>query len=356
MIWRKERKIELNTVDVNILRKYAKQSNPMEEILKCNIPNNLPPILTPHHLPLMIHNCASEYRFWEYYHEMMGFSNNPEEHYFRMEIPKSDGGVRVVYRVRSALANIQHWILRFILEELPISQHATAYAKGKKITDNAAPHVGQHVVVKADIKDFFGSVGFISVYHVFKSAGYSDNVSVLLANLCCCRGHLMQGACTSPALSNLCFRVIDDKISGFCAERDITYTRYSDDMTFSGNFAPGEVIIFLRDLLKAYGFTMNEKKTKVLRQHQRQIVTGAVVNSKMQPSKEYRRRIRQEMYYLRKFGLLEHLERNCGKYPTPIHYLESLYGKMNYVLQFDPDNAELIQWMREVDKILYSIF
>ena len=85
-------------------------------------------------------------------------------------------------------------------------------------------------------------------------------------------------------------------------------------------------------------------------------ITGAVVNSKLQPTKEYRRKIRQEMYYLQKFGLLEHLERQQGDYLTPFHYLDALYGKMNYVLQYLPDDEELLGWMREVDRIANSMF
>ncbi len=358
MIWRKREKVYLSTADVSILRKYAGHVNPMDEILKSDIPENLPPLLTPYHLPLFMHNFKRAYNFWECYRDIMSCSNHPEEYYRCHELPKRDGKVRKVYAVSGALAQVQHWILRNILDELPVNPHAMAYVKGKSLLDNANPHAGKKLVVKADIKDFFGSVKYVSVYHVFKSVGYSESVSTLLANLCCLRGHIMQGACTSPALSNLCFAVIDEKISAFCAERSITYTRYSDDMTFSGDFAPSELITYLRSLLKFYGFTMNDKKTKVLYRHHRQTVTGAVVNERPQPSKEYRRRIRQEVYFIRKYGVLGHMDRlkdnKC--YVSPINYLESLIGRMNYVLQYTPDDEEMLSWMDEIDKIEQGLF
>ena len=128
-------------------------------------------------------------------------------------------------------------------------------------------------------------------------------------------------------------------------------------MTFSGSFDPGELITFLRGLLKAYGFTMNDKKTKVLYQHHRQIVTGAVVNKKPQPSKEYRRKIRQEIYYIRRYGYLDHLDRRNGEeYPTPLHYLDAINGKINYLLQYSPDDEELLKWKYEIEEIGNSIF
>ena len=358
MIWRKREKVYLNTVDVHILRKYAGHQNPMDEILNSHISENLPPVLTVYHMPILMHNFSKVYSFWTSYRELMYCSNHPEESYRRLVLPKRDGKMRTVYEVSGCLAQAQHWILRNILDEIPVSKHATAYIKGKNLLDNAKPHVGKKLVVKADIEDFFGNVKYISVYHVFKSAGYSESVSALLANLCCCKGHIMQGACTSPALSNLCFRAIDDKISAFCAQRGITYTRYSDDMTFSGDFAPGELIAYLRGLLKFYGFTMNDSKTKVLYRNHRQTVTGAVVNERPQPSKDYRRRIRQEVYYIRKYGVLEHMDRlkdnKC--YVSPINYRESLIGRINYVLQYNPGDEELEGWINELDKIEQSVF
>ena len=345
-------------MDVHILRKKANHINPMEEILKSDIPENLPPILTVYHLPILMHNFPRVISFWRSFRELVHFSRHPEECYTCLQLPKRDGKMRTVYRVRGDLENVQRWILRNILDELPVSRHAMAYVKGKTLINNAGPHVGKKLVVKADIKDFFGNVKFISVYHVFKSAGYCESVAAFLANLCCCNGHIMQGACTSPALSNLCFKAIDDKISQFCKERDIIYTRYSDDMTFSGDFAPAELITYLRSLLKFYGFTMNDKKTKVLYSHHRQVVTGAVVNYMVQPPKDYRRRIRQEVYYIRKYGVLGHMDRlKDGKcYVSPVNYLESLIGRINYVLQFNPGDGELRGWIRELEDIEQSIF
>ncbi len=358
MIWRKNKEAELSTVDVNILRKWTGQSNPVEEILKSSIQENLPPILTPYHLPILMHNVSDEYEFWKYYKEITDYSNNPEECYHRLEIPKRDEKVRVVYRICGGLELIQRWILINILNELKVSEHAKAYVKGTRLQENAYAHTGQKVVVKTDIKEFFNNINFLSVYNVFRQAGYPENVSVLFANLCCRKGQLVQGACTAPVLSNLCFKVLDDKISEFCKVREIIYTRYSDDMTFSGDFVPGELIVFLKKLLYAYGFTLNDKKTKVLYRHRRQTVTGAVVNDKAQPPKPYRRKIRQEMYYIKKYGLLEHMDMLKGEkeYVSPWHYVESLYGRINYVLQYNQNDEELKAWLHELDKIEQSIF
>ena len=134
----------------------------------------------------------------------------------------------------------------------------------------------------------------------------------------------------------------------------IAYTRYCDDMSFSGDFKPGPLIEKVRRFLNAMGFAVNEKKTKVLRQGQRQTVIGIVVNQKQQMPAAYRRQIRQEMYYCKKYGVRSHVIRTGqseyiadssksrdGKRVFQRRFVQHLLGKISYALYINPEDTKL---------------
>ena len=119
------------------------------------------------------------------------------------------------------LMKLQRWILRNILEQLEVSPVSFAYRKGVCLKDNAAPHVGKKQMVKADISHFFETVSYGKVYGGFAEAGYDKPVATLLAKLCTLRGHLPQGAPSSPALANLVMGRFDEIVCAYCDERGI---------------------------------------------------------------------------------------------------------------------------------------
>src|SRR5262249_29867281 len=153
------------------------------------------------------------------------------------------------------LASAQKWILRNIVEKLPVDEPAHGFVPGRSILTNAQPHAGKAFVVNLDLRDFFPSIAFPRVRSVFQRAGYSPAVATILALLCteCPRKvvtydgatyhvatsprGLPQGACTSPSLSNLVARRLDRRLSGLARRMGLTYTRYADDLTFSGDAA-----------------------------------------------------------------------------------------------------------------------
>ena len=121
-------------------------------------------------------------------------------------------------------------------------------------------------------------------------------------------------------------------------------------MTFSGSFSPGQVTAKVRGFLGRLGFQLNPEKTRVIHQGQRQIVTGIVVNEKAQTAKAYRRRLRQEIYYIEKFGICEHLK-NIHSPQTPENYLKSLEGTIRYCLQINPQDVQLLKLWEKFEKI-----
>ena len=170
--------------------------------------------------------------------------------------------------------------------------------------------------------------------------------------LCYHKDALPQGAPSSPAITNIILYEFDELIGQWCRERDISYTRYCDDMTFSGDFDPAEVVRFVRLESRKMGFLLNEQKTRIQRPGQQQTVTGIVVNEKLSIPADYRRKLRQELYYCRKFGIQEHLQRIGLETPEEMYRMR-LLGKINYVLQVHPDDKDMLdarKWLQQSTK------
>ena len=270
-------------------------------------------------------------------------SNSLEKHYRQVCLPKKDGGVRTLSVPDPLLKAIQRRITQVLLVHMPVSSYATAYRYGGSTCRNAAPHVRQPVVLKLDIQHFFDSILYSSVKErVFPPNIYAEPLRVLLSMLCYHGQSLPQGAPSSPAITNILLSDFDQEVGAWCAGRQIRYTRYCDDMTFSGQFTPQDVIAFVQDRLRPLGLFLNAKKTQVLSSGQRQVVTGLVVNEKLGVPAHDLRSLRQEIYYCRKYGVSSHMAR-LGISEAEEHYLMRLMGKVNYVLQVTPDKGEFRQ-------------
>ena len=271
--------------------------------------------------------------------------------YLTVNIPKSGGGVRVLHPPEPLLKHVQNAILRKILYALPISPHATAYAPGRQLTDNASPHVGKRYLLKMDITDFFGSIRFEQVYGaVFNTRRFPRQVGAMLTALCCHKDALPQGAPTSPALSNLVMKRFDDHMGQWCQKRGITYTRYCDDMVFSGDTPLYPAYARAKRLLEDMGFEIHEKKTRFISRGSRQGVTGLTVNDKVAVDGHYKRRLRQEVHCALKYGIEDAWLRVDGGLDTatPGRYRHRLLGQMNYVLQIEPNNRWFSEALREL--------
>lgn len=288
---------------------------------------------------------------------LYSLSNRTERHYRETRIPKKGGGSRRLLVPDGLLKGVQRNILHHCLDGRSISAHACAYREGLSPIDNAAPHSGgdkDKLLLKLDIRNFFDSILFPRVYGAaFPESLFPPAAAGLLTHLCCCYDRLPQGAPTSPAISNLVMKPFDDHIGKWCEARRITYTRYCDDLAFSGVFDAGEVYRKVRGMLEAMGFTLNPRKTVVANQGMRQTVTGLVVNEKVRTSAQYRRKIRQEIYYCRRYGVREHLkavgslngkETEAEAAAKEQAFLQSLFGRIAYVLQTELENQEFLEY------------
>ena len=268
-------------------------------------------------------------------------SNNLSKHYHKVSLPKKSGGHRNLSVPDKVLNSIQRRIADVLLVHMPVSRYAKAYRFGSSTLRNAKRHIGKHVVLKLDILHFFDSIRYSTVKDkVFPEEIYEEPLRILLTMLCYYKDTLPQGAPSSPAITNIILYEFDELIGQWCQDQGISYTRYCDDMTFSGDFDPAEVIRYVRLGLKEMGFLLNEQKTRIQHTGQRQTVTGIVVNEQLSIPADYRRKLRQELYYCRKFGIREHLQRIGLEIPEDTYRMQ-LLGKVNYVLQVHPDDQNV---------------
>lgn len=257
--------------------------------------------------------------------------------YRDFQIKKKNGKLRDISEPLPSLKDIQNWILENILSNVRVSPFAKAYRKKVGIIENLRFHVGQQAVFTVDLKDFFPSIKTSFVEIIFKSLGYSSILSSLLAKLCTRDGCLPQGAPTSPYLSNIHFKSADIIIAEYCLENDIRYTRYADDLSFSGDFDERELFELVKHAVETIGLRINDEKTKLMKLGFRQTVTGIVVNQKPQVVFQKRNKLRQDLFYIKKFGLADHIQHRKIK---QANYLEHILGQINFILHINPNDEE----------------
>jgi RNA-directed DNA polymerase len=270
---------------------------------------------------------------------------HPERFYSSFRIPKKSGGSRLVQAPSPDLKRIQHWIQQQITGNLKPHPASHGFVRGRTIITKAQAHVRADVILKLDIRDFFGSVRRQSVYRTFRFLGYSSTVANLLADLVSLDDALPQGAPTSPDLANMAAYRLDVRLNAFARKRRMTYTRYADDLTFSGRFTPLEQRT-IEHIMRSEGFAPNEKKLHYLLPDNRQLVTGVVVNEKLNWPRLRRRWLRQEVYYLRRFGLDDHFR---ARGISRSRYKEYIYGHAYALRAHNTDEADKL--LAELDQV-----
>ncbi|HEY4000291.1 MAG TPA: reverse transcriptase family protein [Candidatus Xenobia bacterium] len=237
-------------------------------------------------------------------------------HYVRYVVPKARGGERVLLAPHRELKALQRKVLRDMVERVPVSEQAHGFVRGRSIRTNAAPHVGQPVLLKMDLLDFFPSVTFARVRGLFIWMGYPFSVAAALALLTTEHDrvpferdgvryfislgarYLVQGAPTSPALANLVAWRLDRRLDGLARKHGFAYTRYADDLTFSGPFVEGALTVLkvAQRIVFAEQFQVRSDKTRLIRKGGRHMVTGVVVNDVIGTPRALRRRLRAAVH------------------------------------------------------------
>ncbi len=230
------------------------------------------------------------------------------------------------------LKKMQRLILRKILYAFAASPYSHGFVRKRSIVSNAALHTGRKFVLKLDLKDFFPSVTRDMILQEWRNnkiiTPQNEQTVQTILRLCLYKDRLPQGAPTSPALANIVCRELDYTLAKFARKNRMKYSRYADDLTFSGNSDDCyKLIPLIKKLVTLCGFTVNEKKVNVLKPHRRQTVTGLVVNcaGRTGVKRNERMKLRAYMHQIIK-----------GKIPRRQVNMQKLRGHVSFMLHADP--------------------
>ena len=271
-----------------------------------------------------------------------------QPHYVTFAIPKRTGGKRLIMAPKRRLKMIQRKLLALLVEKLPVSDHAHAFRRGRNIRTGAEPHVSKRLILKMDLKDFFPSVTAVRVRGLLIAYGYSFPVATTLAVLMTEAErqpvevdgelfhvpvgvrHCVQGAPTSPGICNALVLRLDRRLAGLAKKHGLAYTRYADDLSFSGDLgreAACRIGASVKRIVEQEGFKLNQDKTRLMGKGARQSVTGIVVNQTLGLSRQERRRLRACAHRLSLASTTDEKRRQW------------LQGKLAYLKMLNPDQA-----------------
>ncbi len=251
----------------------------------------------------------------DWYADRFGFEadvkDGPLRHYSYRWLPKASGKWRLLEMPKPRMKNLQRRIYHEILDCIPPHSAAHGYRTGRSIATFAAPHCGRRIVLRFDLCQFFPSVRSSRVHALFATAGYPKDVARILTGLCTNVvpdevwqaapdatsfpvtwverqrfrfPHLPQGAPTSPALANLCAYRLDCRLHGLAQSVGAAYTRYADDLAFSGDEtlerSARRFQVHVARIALEEGFEINTRKSRFMRQSVRQQLVGVVLNER----------------------------------------------------------------------------
>ena len=266
------------------------------------------------------------------------FGKDRNQLYHKFAIPKKSGGYREIEAPCDELKSIQRWIKDEIVDRFVVSQFATGFRQRYSIVENAQRHVGKDLVINMDLKEFFPSVQYSEVFRMFCYAGYRRDVAHLLTKLCTnSDNRLPQGSPASPSISNHVLLKLDKRLGKFAESIEATYSRYADDITFSGKKGIVSIVPIVTTIIEDEGYCVNEKKTRFQYKNHRQEVTGIIVNDKLGVSSKIEDELRNAIYYIDKFGLSSHMEYiKCNK----LFYKDHLYGIAYFIKMVEKEKGQ----------------
>jgi hypothetical protein len=315
----------------------------------------------------------------EWFADLKGFHGDagpthPLAHYRYRLLAKSGRSVRLIEAPKERLKEVQRRVLADVLDAVPLHEAVHGFRRGRSTRTFVAKHVGRRVVLRMDLKDFFPSIGGRRVAALFRTAGYPEIVADLLAGLATTvtprgvfahadvamdcdalrearrlygRVHLPQGAPTSPALANICAYRMDCRMSGLAKAMEAEYTRYADDLAFSGDaeferrverFASEVAVIAEEE-----GFHVHHRKTRVMRRGVRQHLAGLVTNERVNVAREEYDHLKATIYNCIRYG--PESQTPDGHEAFRLH----LIGRANYVAMIHAERgAKLTEMLARV--------
>lgn len=330
------------------------------------IHKNLPVIFSLKHFAILL---GMEFQ------ELQSIINSRNHQYSYYLIKKKKEGYRRIIAPHSRIKLLQKWIHVNILNKVELNSFATGFIKEKSILDNAKIHENKNVILNLDLSNFFETINERRVFGIFKSLGYAPNLSVEFAKICTAsisdyrfkqlseeeqeyfkdlhslkESILIQGAPTSPGISNIICRRLDRRLSILANKFGVNYSRYADDITISGDIDRLPKISIVKKIIEDEGFIINWNKVGKYKTGQKQMVTGLLIDKKVRIPKRFKKEIYRHLYFCKKYGVLSHFQRIS---PNKGYRKEWILGKILFVHSIEPDEAK--KMMKLVEQINWEI-
>lgn len=230
----------------------------------------------------------------------------------------------------SVVTNLNAFFREVTHYEAPPWVHG--FVRGRSTLLNAAHHVDADVLLTMDLLQFFSSIATDQVVAALKEDGFDDNAAVLCARLTTLGGALPVGLSTSPHLSNLVFVRTDAALAALAARHGLAFTRYVDDLAFSGAVPVG-LVAEVTKTLNENGWLVNDAKTRLVRRGGAQYVTGLFVGAPGGPyiPRRLKRRMRWALHMIEQFGYETYATR-FGE-----ESYEQLVGIARYIAGVEPE-------------------
>ena len=286
------------------------------------------------------------------------------QRYTTFRIPKRRGGHRSISVPKDDLKSLQRRFVDILYSIYSPRRLVHGFVQGRNILTNASPHVRKRYVFNVDLENFFPSINFGRVRGLFMSEPFNvlQAGATILAQLCCHRGFLPQGAPTSPVISNIICSRLDRQLMKLAQSHNCFCTRYADDITFSKTRTafPAEIGYFdenknavvgaeLRQIIESNGFRINAEKVRLYTNTHRQSVTGLTVNEKPNIPRDFIRQIRAMIHAWDKYGLQEASREHEARYYRR-HGKQGDVPTLRYII---PGKLAFIKMIRSVNDPVY---
>jgi RNA-directed DNA polymerase len=298
------------------------------------------------------------------------YGRKDRQRYIRFKIPKRRGGMRDISAPPESLKIMQRKIAAALLAIHPPKPSAHGFLRGRSVASNARRHESQRVVGNIDLENFFPSIHLGRIVKALEQPPYSlgKQAARVIAQICCDDpGRLPQGAPSSPILSNIVCRVLDEQLQQLARRHACRYTRYADDITISTSRPSLPVELFtseslsktiivgaeLNNAVTSCGFTINQSKVRIAHRERKQEVTGLTTNERVNIGRWYVRELDSLIHIWRCHGLERAVESYARRHRIPpdratsARLLHFLRGKLSYLSMIKGEHDPVfrrIQW------------
>jgi len=256
--------------------------------------------------------------------------------YIEIPLKKKDGTPRPIRAPKEKLKIIQRSILKNIFSDIKLPPCCYGFSKNKSIIENAKIHSKNDYLLNLDIQNFFPSVHYKKIKQIYLDIGSSKEVADILCNLTTYEYRLPQGAPTSPFLASFALSNLDYRLTQLAKSNHVTYTRYFDDISFSGS---NRIVVLEKDIIQIIteeGYRVKTQKRKLFVKNEVKEVNGILIIDKKLSLKNTKELV-DYVDNISKYGLCKLRTDNLEKEK------QSIKGKISFLKQIDQEQSDKIE-------------